>query len=170
MGDHWFPKDRDQIRKHGEEMPKEILAHAVEGREFIAASIQIPDKPLHAKGEGHASDQEIKEVTREFDQHVKDMVEGLEEEGFDWVIMGDHGSPWPGNIKIPETKQFVPNHRKSSVIISNMDVQLPTYTEDIHEFILDYFDAEPVDYEDLGLSYINQMAAGEVKPGEKQLR
>lgn len=142
MGDHWFPHSKEQIETHAEEMPKEILRHAEQGKSFIATSIQIPDKPLHAIGEGNANDSDAARICSEFDENMEDLIDGLENNGYDWVILGDHGSPWPGNVKIPETKQFVPNHRKNSVIVSNMSVELPTYTGDMFQFMRDVFDVE----------------------------
>jgi len=159
LGENWFPHSSDQISGHADEMPSLVKRHVDAGREFIAVSIQIPDKPLHALSEDDGLDaQEARSICSDFDEEMKGLIEYLESNGFDWVILGDHGSPWPGNIKVPETKQFVPNHRKNSVIVSNMECQLPTYTDELHGFILDYFGADSVDFKDLGMSYINFMA------------
>jgi len=143
MGDHWFPHDAEQIEAHAEEMPATIKKHARGGKNFIATSVQIPDKPLHAMGENTSDKKEAERIGSQFDDNMMELIEFLEQEGYDWLIFGDHGSPWPGNIKIPEAQKFVPNHRKNSVIISNRDDwQLPTYTDELHDFMKEKVDVE----------------------------
>lgn len=142
MGDHWFPHSEEQIREHGNEMPEAIREHVESGKDFIAASIQIPDKLLHVLGENDNEKRWAAEIGREFDRNMKELIEFMESEDYDWILLGDHGSPWPGNIKVPEARHFVPNHRKNTVIISNMDVELPGYTDQMYSFLRDIYDME----------------------------
>lgn len=155
MGDAWFPKDEKQMKAHVREAPDQVVQHVEEGREFIATSIQMPDKWLHGMPEGQCSDEFVRKEAQELDKRINNLVDELESNDYDWIIIGDHGSPWPGAMKSYEVKQLLPRHRKESVIISNLD-DVPTYTGEIYDFLLDYFDAEDMDYRDLGKSYISQ--------------
>lgn len=149
----WFPSSREHMKEHIREAPEIIKEHADEDRHFIASSIQMPDKWLHGLAEGQCDQEFIREEAKVLDQKIESMIEHLQSKGYDWVILGDHGSPWRGAIKLHDVRQVLPRHRKSSVIISNLD-DIPTYTEDIYSFILDYFNVEDVEYKDLGESYL----------------
>jgi len=143
MGDAWFPHDEEQIREHINEAPENLTEHVEAGKNFIVTSIQYPDKALHSMGENGTSKKRAAEIGQEFDENLMDLIDALEENDYSWIILGDHGSPFPGNIKIPETKQFVPNHRKNSVIISNRDDwDLPTYTEEVYGFMHEKMDVD----------------------------
>lgn len=154
--DHWFPDTQERMKKHTEVMPEKIKQIADSGRDFIAVSIQMPDKYLHGLGEGKCTEEFVDRDASKLDENISDLITHLESSGYDWVILGDHGSPWPGAIKLYNVKQLLPRHRKESIIISNLD-NIPTYTHEIHDFILDYFGKDEVPYKDLGMSYIRQL-------------
>jgi len=143
MGGHWFPHTMDHIREHGIQMPQTIGEHVRAGKDFIATSIQIPDKILHNIMPKQPPFPESKDICSDFEEEFEKLIDLLESNGYDWMILGDHGSPKQGNIRNPENKHVVPNHRKHSVIISNRDDwDLPTYTDEIYDFMKDKFDAE----------------------------
>jgi hypothetical protein len=149
MGDFWFPDTAERMAEHVNRMPELILEHAEAGREFIAASIQMPDKWLHGQAEGACDEEFVDSEAEKLDRNISELVEQLEQRGFDWILMGDHGSPWPGAMMMHGVKQLLPRHRKESVIISNLDT--PVYTGDLYSFFLDLFDAEEVPFEQLEL-------------------
>ncbi len=161
MGDFWFPDKEERMAEHIRKMPELILEHAEAGRDFIAASIQMPDKWLHGQAENKCSEDFVAEESQVLDLKIAGLVEKLEERGYDWMIFGDHGSPWPGAMMMHEVKQLLPRHRKESVIISNLD-NIPVYTSELYSFFLDYFDAEEADFEDLELEE-RDVEDGEVK-------
>lgn len=141
----WFPHRPPLMQKHIREKPELIMEHADAGREFIGSSIQMPDKWLHGMGEGKCDQAFVDEEAPVLDRKVADMVERLEAEGYDWMLFGDHGSPWPGSMPVRATRQVLPRHRKESIIISSLP-DPPRYTHEIYPFFLDYFGVDDVPF------------------------
>lgn len=78
------------------------------------------------------------ETLTELDEKLGKTVEKLEENRYNWIILGDCGRQQTGKTKL-ENGKTLPRYGKETVIISNLDQELPSYTDQIHEFILDLY-------------------------------
>lgn len=144
LEDSWFPDSEERMSEHIRQKPEIIKEHVEKGYEFIATSIQMPDKWLHGIGEGKCTQEFMQEEAEVLDTKIREVIETLESAGFDWIICGDHGSPTPGAMPVRNCKELLPRHRKESVIFSNMD-EFPTYTSELYPFMLEYFGVEDED-------------------------
>jgi len=137
--DYWFPAKQENMEKHTEKMPEHVEELARdEGNRFIACSMQMPDKYVHGLAERKCTEQFLDRDSSKFSENVDEMLTVLEDEGYDWVVLGDHGNPTPGAIKLHNVKQLLPRHRKNSIIFGTVS-DLPSYTDEVYKFMLDYF-------------------------------
>jgi hypothetical protein len=139
----WFPDTEDRMRDHVRVKPELIRQHALgDGHDFIATSIQMPDKWLHGIPEGKCDREFVREEAHEVDYQLEKTIRVLESEGYDWVVAGDHGSPCPGAMPVRAARTVLPRHRKEAVIFGSEDLDLPTYTSEIYPWILERFGVE----------------------------
>lgn len=141
LSESWFPDTSKRMAAHIRKKPELIIEELEDGADFVATSIQMPDKWLHGIAEGKCTEEFSQAEAKVLDEKVKEIVEYCKENGIHYAIFGDHGSPHPGAMKCG---QFIlPRHRKESVIISDLD-DAPTYTDELYPWFLEMFDAEPV--------------------------
>jgi len=142
LDEAWFPDTKARMKTHVREKPRILQAQFDDGAEAVFSSIQMPDKYLHAIGEGKASEQWVLEEAPVFDENVRQLVEYCETEGIAWLLFGDHGSPHPGAMK--KNGFILPRHRKESIILSSDGIEPPRYTDELYPWLLDRFDVDPV--------------------------
>lgn len=142
LDESWFPDHKDRMSKHIRRKPDLIKSEFEDGAEFIASSIQMPDKWLHGIGEDKCSVEWVKGEAQYFDLKIKRLLDYCDNNSISWVIFGDHGSPQPGAMK--RSGYLLPRHRTESVIISSEDLQSPTYTDEMYKWMLDLFEADEV--------------------------
>lgn len=143
LNDAWFPDTKPRMKKHVREKPRILKEQFNDGADAVFSSIQMPDKYLHAIGEGKASEEWVLSEAPVLDERVKQLVEYCESNNIEWVFFGDHGSPHPGAMK--KNGYILPRHRKESIIISSDAVNPPKYTDELYEWIQQKFDVESVD-------------------------
>lgn len=141
LEDSWFPDTQERMAEHIRKKPSLIKEQFDDGADFVATSIQMPDKWLHGIGEEKVTEQWTAEEAPMLDKKVELLVEYCEENDIEWVIFGDHGSPQPGAMK--KNGYILPRHRKESIIMSSLEP--PTYTDELYEWFLDLYDATPAD-------------------------
>lgn len=141
LEDSWFPDSETRMKEHIRRKPEIIEHHVREGYDFIASSIQMPDKWLHGIAEGKCSQEFMHEEAKVLDDAVKSMVKTMQEHDYDYIYAGDHGSPTPGAMPVHNCQELLPRHRKESVIFSNM-AEFPAYTDELYPFMLEYFGVE----------------------------
>lgn len=141
LADAWFPHTPEMLKEHIRKKPKFIQSHAVSGYDFIACSIKVPDQWLHAQGSEIVDEEFVQEEVPVLEQEIKETIELLEAEGYDWLIFGDHGSPHQGRTANYKCKKLLARHRKEAAIIGSTET-VPTYTGDLFPFMLDYFGVE----------------------------
>lgn len=144
LEDAWFPDTQERMHAHIREKTKKIIEHVTE-YDFIATSIQMPDKWLHGIAEGKCSQEFVNQEAKMLDMCVENMIESFEAVDMDWIFAGDHGSPHPGSMPVREAREVLPRHRKEAVIFGSTDT-LPTYTDEFYPFMLDYFGIEETEY------------------------
>jgi hypothetical protein len=142
LDDAWFPDNKERMAKHVREKPKILKEEFEDGADAVFSSIQMPDKYLHAIGEGKASEKWVLQEAPVFDKRVKQLIEYCESNDIEWMFFGDHGSPHPGAMK--KNGYILPRHRKESIIISSDGIEPPTYTDEMYPWLLDYYDVETV--------------------------
>jgi len=142
LDDSWFPDTPERMTQHVREKPQILQEQFEDGAEVVFSSIQMPDKYLHAIGEGKASEEWVMQEAPQFDQEVENLIQFCESRDIEWLFFGDHGSPHPGAMK--KNGYILPRHRKESIIISSDGVSPPTYTDELYPWLLDQFDVEPV--------------------------
>lgn len=140
--ENWFPDTRTRMANHGCQKPLLVREHAEAGYDFIASSIQFPDKWYHGIPEGKCDEEFVRDESDVVDDAVRVMVETLEAEGYDWLVMGDHGSPCPGAMPVHAARTVLPRHRKEAVVFGSEGLTLPRYTAEVYGWILDYFGVE----------------------------
>lgn len=140
LDESWFPDSKERMAEHIRQKPALLAEQFEDGADAVFSSIQMPDKWLHAIGEDTASQQWVLDEAPVLDQQVKQLVEYCESNDIDWLFFGDHGSPHPGAMK--KNGYILPRHRKESIILSSLDV--PTYSDELYPWLLDYYDVEPV--------------------------
>lgn len=148
--DAWFPSEVEDMREHVQQKPELVEEHARAGKDFIASSIAMPDKWLHkldTKGDSFQS--VVERQAPMLDEAVGEMIDVFESQGYDWILLGDHGSPREGRSPLYSSGS-VGRHDKESVIISNLD-NVPSYTSELYKFFLDYFDADDISLEELDI-------------------
>lgn len=142
LDDSWFPDKKQRMAEHIREKPGILRDQFEDGADAVFSSIQMPDKWLHAIGEGKASEQWVLSEAPVLDRQIRELVEYCESNDIEWVFFGDHGSPHPGAMK--KNGFILPRHRKESIIVSSDGISPPTYTDEIYEWLLDYYDVEPI--------------------------
>lgn len=143
LDESWFPDNKERMAEHVREKPEILKEQFEDGATAVFSSIQMPDKYLHAIGEGKASEEWVLSEAPVFDQKVAELIEYCDSEGIEWVFFGDHGSPHPGAMK--KNGYILPRHRKESIIISSDGINPPTYTDELYPWLLDHYNAVPVD-------------------------
>lgn len=141
LDEAWFPDTTERMATHIREKPALCRQELATGAEFLATSIQMPDKWLHGIGEGKCEEDWVRDEADVMDAEVQSLIEYCEDEGISWLIFGDHGSPTLGAMK--KSGYLLPRHRKESIIISSDDIEPPTYTDELYPWFLDLFDVEP---------------------------
>lgn len=139
LDESWFPDTQERQHGHIRKKPDLIIDQFEDGADFLATSIQMPDKWLHGVGEEEITEEWVIEEAPVLDRKVEQILSYCEDNGIEWAVLGDHGSPQPGAMK--KSGYILPRHRRESVIISSME-DPPTYTEDIYPWMLETFDAE----------------------------
>jgi hypothetical protein len=142
LDEAWFPDTKERMAEHVREKPEILREQFEDGAEAVFSSIQMPDKYLHAIGEGKASEKWVLQEAPVFDKRVKQLIKYCESNNIKWMFFGDHGSPHPGSMK--KNGYILPRHRKESIIISSDGINPPTYTDELYPWLLDLFDAESV--------------------------
>lgn len=141
LDDAWFPDTKHRMAEHIRKKPELIINELDDGADFLVSSIQMPDKWLHGIGEGKCSEEWVLNESPVFDSIIQALIEYCDENGVSWVVFGDHGSPHPGAMK--KNGYILPRHRKESIIVSSKDLDPPTYTDELYEWMLDQYDAVP---------------------------
>jgi hypothetical protein len=142
LDDSWFPDTKERMATHVREKPQILKEQFEDGAEMVFSSIQMPDKYLHAIGEGKASEQWVLQEAPVFDQKIQQVVDYCESAGIEWVFFGDHGSPHPGAMK--KNGFILPRHRKESIIISSEGLNPPNYSDELYPWLKERFDVETV--------------------------
>lgn len=144
LEESWFPDTKARMADHIRRKPTHIGAQFAgpDGADAVFSSIQMPDKWLHGIGEGKCSEGWVLSEAPVFDEQIERLVTYLDDHDISWVMFGDHGSPHPGAVK--KNGYILPRHRKESIILSSEDLDPPTYTDELYEWMLDLFDVEPV--------------------------
>jgi len=142
LDDAWFPDKRQRMQEHVREKPRILKEQFEDGADAVFSSIQMPDKWLHAIGEGKATEQWVHSEAPVLDKRVEQLVEYCDDNDIEWMFFGDHGSPHPGAMK--KNGYILPRHRKESIIISSDGVEPPTYTDELYPWLLDQYDVSPV--------------------------
>jgi len=140
LSESWFPDTQERQHDHIREKPALIREQFEDGADFLATSIQMPDKWLHGIGEGEVTEEWTLEEAPVLDQQVETLLSYCEDNDIEWAVFGDHGSPTPGAMK--KNGYILPRHRRESIIMSSRPSP-PPYTADIYPWLLDLFDAEP---------------------------
>lgn len=140
----WFPHTEDLLERHVRRKFEILHKHVDAEYEFIACSIKVPDQWLHGMGSDLVDELFVQEEVRKLENRLQDLVPRLEEEGYDWMLFGDHGAPIGGRTLDHDSKTSLARHRKEAAIIGSTD-SVPRYTGEMYPFILDYFDVEDVD-------------------------
>lgn len=140
----WFPHTPEALREHTRKKPRFIEHHAFKGYDFIACSIKVPDQWLHAQGSEIIDRSFVEDEVPVLEKRMKRVINILESEGYDWLIFGDHGTPCGGRTANFKSKKLLARHKKEAAIMGTTDA-LPQYTEDMYQFILDYFGVDDVD-------------------------
>lgn len=143
----WFPDTEERMALHATEQPEIVREHAESGYDFIASSLQHPDKFYHGIPEGKCSPEFVREQSHVVDDQIRRTVDTLEAQGYDWLVMGDHGSPCPGAMPVHAARTVLPRHRKEAVVFGSDGLDLPRYTAEVYGWILDYFGVEDADVE-----------------------
>ncbi|MFB6294976.1 MAG: hypothetical protein ABEI97_04405, partial [Candidatus Nanohaloarchaea archaeon] len=92
---------------------------------------------------------------------VEELVEYCQDNDISYVIFGDHGSPHPGAMK--KNGFILPRHRTESIILSSPDIDPPTYTDELYDWFLDLYNADPADSFTAEEGAVREGAAGEVR-------
>lgn len=144
----WFPDTKERMYQHIRQKPALVREQFEDGADFLATSIQMPDKWLHGVSENEHSIEWVEmDEGPELDAQIDDLITYFEEEDISWVIAGDHGSPCPGAMKVEDVRGYeytLPTHRKQSVIISSTDLSPPGYTHQFYEWLRGLYDVEPL--------------------------
>ena len=140
----WFPDTQERQHDHIRKKPELIRDQFEDGAEFLATSIQMPDKWLHGIGEGEVTEEWVLSEAPVLDEQVSDLLDYCEENGIEWAVFGDHGSPAPGAMMVRGGEYALPRHRKQSIIISSDGIEPPTYSDEMYEWVLDVYGAESV--------------------------
>lgn len=115
---------------------------------FYCTSFPQPDKLMHSVAEGHCSQQFALDELQYLDKVAKKIDAYCNKNNITYCIFGDHGAPRSqGDTifgRIPEQKIVVVRHRNHSVIISNYQGPLPEYTDEIHPWMLKFFDIKDI--------------------------
>jgi len=142
LDEAWFPDNKERMAEHVREKPEILKEQFEDGAEAVFSSIQMPDKYLHAIGEGKASEEWVLSEAPVFDQKVAELIEYAESNDIGWLFFGDHGSPHPGAMM--KNGFILPRHRKESIIISSEGIDPPTYTDEMYPWLLNHYDVETV--------------------------
>jgi len=142
LDEAWFPDTKERMKTHVREKPRMLMDQFRDGADAVFSSIQMPDKYLHAIGEGKASEEWVLNEAPNFDEQVRFLVDYCEMNDIEWLLFGDHGSPHPGAMK--KNGFILPRHRKESIILSSDGIEPPRYTDELYPWLLDRFDVDPV--------------------------
>lgn len=142
LDEAWFPDTKGRMKAHVREKPRILQEQFRDGADAVFSSIQMPDKYLHAIGEGKASEEWVLNEAPVFDEQVRFLIDYCEMNDIEWLLFGDHGSPHPGAMK--KNGFILPRHRKESIILSSDGIEPPSYTDEMYPWLLDRFDVEPV--------------------------
>lgn len=145
----WFPDTQERMARHVREKPEILREHARAGYDFVASSIQMPDKWMHGMAEGKCDRSFVRSEAVTLDDQVARTIDTFEAEGYDWLIFGDHGSPVPGSMPVHEARETLPRHGKEAVIFGSDGLDLPRYTADLYAWMLNYFDVGAVNDPDV---------------------
>lgn len=143
LQDSWFPDKKKRMAKHIRKKPNLLKEQFEDGADVVCSSIQMPDKWLHAIGEGKASEEWVLKEAPVLDKKIKELISYCESEGIEWCFFGDHGSPYPGAMK--KNGYVLPRHRKESIIISSKNLNPPTYTDELYNWMKKYYNVSSVD-------------------------
>lgn len=142
LDESWFPDTKERMTTHVREKPRLLIDQFKDGADAVFSSIQMPDKYLHAIGEGKASEEWVLNEAPKFDEQVRFLVDYCELNDIDWLLFGDHGSPHPGAMK--KNGFILPRHRKESIIIGSEGIDPPRYTDELYPWLLDRYDVDSI--------------------------
>lgn len=143
LEDSWFPDKTGRMAEHIRRKPDLIKEQFEDGADFVATSIQMPDKWLHAIGEGKADQSWVLSEAPELDAQITNLIDYCDANDIEWAFFGDHGSPHPGAMKA--NGYILPRHRKESIIVSSDGIEPPTYSDEMYGWMKDYYGVESVD-------------------------
>lgn len=144
----WFPDNQSRMGEHIRKKPKLIKKQFSDGADFVATSIQMPDKWLHGVAENECSIDWAEDESAVLDNKIEDLIDYCRANDIHWMIFGDHGSPCQGAMLMDDF--ILPRHQKESIIISDLDV--PVYTDELYEYFLDLFDAQQTNITNLSFN------------------
>lgn len=142
LEDSWFPDNENRMAEHIRKKPQIIKNQFDEGAEFVATSIQMPDKWLHGIPEGKCDREWVDSEAKVLDNKIKNLVEYCNENDIEFTIFGDHGSPTQGAMKT--NGYILPRHRKESVIIYSDGLNPPKYTDELYSWMKSLYNVESV--------------------------
>lgn len=142
LDEAWFPDKKERMAAHVRQKPEILKGEFEDGADAVFSSIQMPDKWLHAIGEGKASEEWVLSEAPVLDKRVEQLVEYCEDNDIEWMFFGDHGSPHPGAMK--KNGFILPRHRKESIVISSEGIDPPTYTDEMYPWLKEQFGVETV--------------------------
>jgi len=110
--------------------------------DFYCTSFDQPDRLLHAIAEGYIDEEFLVKEMHYLDNVAKKIDEYCNKNDITYCIFGDHGLPnAEGEHFFYHLEQYIVSvrHRKHSIIISNHEGKLPEYTDEIYQWMLDYY-------------------------------
>jgi hypothetical protein len=142
LDEAWFPDSKKRMATHIRQKPEILKGEFENGADAVFSSIQMPDKWLHAIGEGKADEEWVLSEAPTLDKKVRNLIEYAEDNEIEWMFFGDHGSPHPGAMK--KNGFILPRHRKESIIISSNGINPPTYTDEVYPWLKEKYGVETV--------------------------
>ena len=142
LQDSWFPDKKKRMAKHIRKKPQLLKEEFEDGADAVFSSIQMPDKWLHGIGEGKTTKEWVLQEAPVLDKQIQQLISYCESEGIEWCFFGDHGSPHPGAMK--KNGYILPRHRKESIIISSKNLNPPTYTDKMYNWMKNYYNVTTV--------------------------
>lgn len=133
---------REEMREAIQAQRNHLLNCLDTGADFVAFVNIVPDKAhhmSHKSGQGNIDG--ALDAYQMVDIWLKEVVEEVQNRGADILVLSDHGLPGKGYRH--ETGLKIPGHHPDGIVASTAALPLPTETDKVTPWILDYFGVAP---------------------------